>query len=100
MGVLEAMAFGLAVITTPVGGIADVVKNEENGLLVNPGDAGEIAEGLRTLLADRDRVRKLGDAAAQSVSRYEPAKLARDWKMIYSDVLKLRTPCAASSVEN
>jgi len=99
MGVLEAMAFGLAVITTPVGGIADVVTNEQTGLLVNPGDAGEIAQGLRTLLADRDRVRKLGDAAAQSVSRYEPAKLAREWKMIYSDVLKPRAPCADSPAE-
>jgi len=99
MGVLEAMAFGLAVITTPVGGIADVVKNEQNGLLVNPGDAGEIAKSLQRLLADRDRVRKLGDAAAQSVSRYEPAKLAREWKMTYSDVLKPRASCADSPLE-
>lgn len=38
MALLEAMSWGLAVITTPVGGIPEIVTQDQNALLVNPGD--------------------------------------------------------------
>lgn len=52
IAVLEAMAAGLAVVTTPVGGIPEVVKDGYNGFLITPGDVGTLAERLIFLASD------------------------------------------------
>lgn len=52
MAVLDAWAYGLPVITTPVGGIPDVAKDGENLLLFNPGDIGKLAEQLELMITD------------------------------------------------
>ena len=46
------LAFGLAVVATPVGSVTDIVIEEETGLLVPPGDASTLGEAIRRLLAD------------------------------------------------
>lgn len=59
MAVLDAWAYGLPVITTPVGGIPDVAKDGENMLLFNPGDINMLSECLERLITDdalRDRI--------------------------------------------
>jgi len=48
----EAMAIGVPVVTTRLGGIEELVTHEENGLLVTPGDKDSLADALRKLLAD------------------------------------------------
>lgn len=52
MAVLDAWAYGLPVITTPVGGIPDVVINEKNGLLFSPGDINHLASNLERMITD------------------------------------------------
>lgn len=54
MAVLDAWAYGIPVITTPVGGIPDIVINGENGLLFNPGDVNTLAEQLNMLIENKD----------------------------------------------
>ena len=49
---LEAMAFGLPVVTTPVYGIAEQVRNEVNGLFYQPGDVAGLAGSLTRLATD------------------------------------------------
>jgi glycogen(starch) synthase len=58
----EAMAHGRPVIASAVGGLLDLVRHEETGLLVPPGDAGALRAALERLLADADLRRRLGDA--------------------------------------
>ena len=65
---LEGMSFGLPAIASAAGGAREVVTDGETGWLVEPGDAGAVAEALRTLSADRDRLAGMGRAARR---RYE-----------------------------
>jgi GT2 family glycosyltransferase len=51
---LEAMAFGLPVVTTPVFGIFEQVRNEVNGLFYNPGDVSKLAKNLARLAIDSE----------------------------------------------
>lgn len=67
--ILEAMASGLAVVSTPVSGIPEVVRDGETGLLVPPGDADALAGAIRRLIEDADLRRRLGDAGRALVTR-------------------------------
>jgi len=53
--VLEAMAMALPVITTPVGGIPDVVEDGRNGLVIAPGSSAEIARAIRYMANHHDK---------------------------------------------
>lgn len=64
---LEAMACEKPVIATPVGGILDVVRDCENGILVPVQDAGALANSISQLLNDTSLGRKLGAAARQTI---------------------------------
>lgn len=50
IGILEAMSYQCAIISTPVGGIPEVVIPYKNGLLITPGNTIEISEAIRTLI--------------------------------------------------
>jgi glycosyltransferase involved in cell wall biosynthesis len=66
--VLEAMARGVPVVATAVGGIPDLVRHEETGLLVPPRDPVALATSIRRLMQDGALRRKLiagGYAVAQ-----------------------------------
>lgn len=52
MAVLDAWAYGLPVITTPVGGIPDIAKDGENMLLFNPGNIDILAKNMKILITD------------------------------------------------
>ena len=64
---LEAMARGVAVVTTPIGGIPEVVEDGVSGRLVPPRDPETLAGVLRTLRADPDQRRRLGTAGRDHV---------------------------------
>ena len=83
MGVLEAMSFGLPIATTPVGGIPDVLKHEENALLFNPGDIDAMAEALRRLLLDSDLRQRLADKALQDSIEFQPSRIGEQWVRLY-----------------
>ena len=87
MGILEAMAFGLAVIATPVGGIGDIMFHGVNGLLVSPGDDSELTDALLELLGDRSLCRRLGGQARKDVSSFKAERICGQWINVYQDVL-------------
>lgn len=61
-GVMQAMACGLAVVSTPVGAICEAVVADVTGLLVQPRNAVALADALSSLMGDADLRRKMGDA--------------------------------------
>jgi glycosyltransferase involved in cell wall biosynthesis len=76
--VVEALAVGSPVIATAVGGVPEVVRHGENGLLVPPGDPEALAAAIRRFFADDGLRRRLAEAASGSVAGYtEQAVFAR-----------------------
>lgn len=72
---LEAQASGCAVVATNVGGIPDIVKDGESGVLVPPDDADASARAIRLLLSDPWLRAKLSIAAQRGMEKY-------DWQVI------------------
>lgn len=69
--VVEALAVGTPVIATRTGGVAEIVRDEENGLLVEPGDPAAFAAAVRRYLDDGGLRERLCAAAAPSVARFD-----------------------------
>jgi glycosyltransferase involved in cell wall biosynthesis len=65
--VLEGMALGRPVIATKVGGLREIVRDGENGYLVDTEDAEAIAQKLKILIGDKDLRDKFGKAAKETV---------------------------------
>jgi glycosyltransferase involved in cell wall biosynthesis len=70
--VVEALAAGTPVLATAAGGVAEVVRDGENGLLVAPGDVAGLAEAIRRFDRDDELRERLRAAAAPSVAEYAP----------------------------
>ena len=70
--VVEALAVGTPVLATATGGVAEVVRDGENGLLVPSGDAAALADAVRRFFADEALRERLRAAAAPSVAEYAP----------------------------
>jgi glycosyltransferase involved in cell wall biosynthesis len=71
---VEALAVGTPVLATSVGGIPEIVADEENGLLVPAGDADALAGAIRRFFADGDLRVRLTAAAAPSAERFAPER--------------------------
>lgn len=67
LGMVEAMSLGLPAVASNVGGIPDIVKHGENGLLVPPGDPDALAQAIQTLFSDRDEYGRLSRNARETV---------------------------------
>jgi glycosyltransferase involved in cell wall biosynthesis len=65
--ILEAMAAGLPVVSTAVGGVPEIVDASRTGMLVAPGDASALADALATMLAHPAASRHMGEAGRARV---------------------------------
>ena len=85
LSVLEAMAAGLPVVASAVGGVPEIVADGATGLLVPPDDAAALAAALEQLLADAALRRRLGAAGRERVRvRFDLAELQRAHLELYA----------------
>ncbi|MBS4082681.1 MAG: glycosyltransferase family 4 protein [Rhizobiales bacterium] len=66
---MQAMATGLPVVTTPVGAIPELVVHNESGFIVQPENPASLAEGIAAVLSDPALAKRLGDAGRVIVER-------------------------------
>jgi len=84
MGILEAMSFGLPVVSTPVGGIPELVEHGRSGLLVQPGDVPALGDAICDLLSDVNRLAAFGQHAKNIVdNRFELGRIAARFGHLY-----------------
>jgi glycosyltransferase involved in cell wall biosynthesis len=67
--IMEAMATGLPVISTDIGGIPEMVVQNETGFLVRPGDAGALAGAIEKVIDDRLLAQRFGEAGYERAQR-------------------------------
>jgi glycosyltransferase involved in cell wall biosynthesis len=85
---LEAMAAGVPVIATKVGGTPELVEDGATGLLVPPRDAAALGQAMTLLLDHPEMARRIGDAGRGDVtSRFSIDKMVRDTQSLYVKLL-------------
>lgn len=87
MGVLDAWAYGLPVITTPVGGIPDIAKDGKNCLLFNPGDVDKLAMQMNKMMSSEE-LRKLVASESNELAKgiFSVEKVTERLGNIYQDL--------------
>lgn len=87
LSVLEAMSYGLPVVTTPVGGIPDAVTDGREGFLVAPGDVSMLALRLRELLEAPARAAQMGSLGRSKIQeRFSTAAVVERWLTLYAEL--------------
>jgi sugar transferase (PEP-CTERM/EpsH1 system associated) len=83
--ILEAMAAGLPVIVTDVGGSSELVNDGINGCLVPPEDSDKLAQAMYELtLAPRDQLKTMGTASrTRAVDQFSLAKMLKNYESVY-----------------
>src|SRR6266853_3104251 len=89
--VLEAMAAGLPIVASGVGGILELIDDHRTGLLVPPCDPHALARGICRLMADQPLGARLGAAASQEVrGRYSYERMTAAFEAVYLSELTRR----------
>ncbi len=84
--ILEAMASGLPIVTTRVRGLPEIVKDGENGFLVEPQNPGQIAERVLLILSDDALRERMAKNNWQQAKQYSWQNVAKSLEEIYSRV--------------
>lgn len=84
---LESLASGTPVVAFAVGGLLDQLEHKRNGYLARPYDVGDLANGIRWVLADEERLHRLRDAARnRAESMFDLRDVARRYGELYKEI--------------
>ncbi len=88
MTILEAMASKVPVIATRTGGIPDIIKDNETGLLVDSGDVDALRARIESLVDDHDKRRRLAAAAFEFVTmNHSFERMCDAYGQVYREVM-------------
>lgn len=87
ISILEAMSYGKPVISTPIGGIPEIVEDGVNGLLVKPGDLPALKSAIDRFLADPSLLQSMGNASLRRVEPFYPEAVDASLTALYTSLL-------------
>jgi glycosyltransferase involved in cell wall biosynthesis len=91
LALLDAMAMGTPVVATAVGGIGEILVNEQNGLLIPPADAPALARAVLRLLTDDELRKRCGDAARELMGReYTIDRMCGEYSELFQRLARRR----------
>ena len=85
---VEAMAAGLPIVASRVGGIPDLVKDGQNGLLVPPEDASALEKAICGLLADKKKRKRMGKPGKKICRQYSAEAMVEQIDDLYAELLE------------
>ncbi len=88
MAILEGMSAGMAVVSTPVGGIPEIVRDGYNGFLVQPGDIAHLSEKLEILARDPGLCQVMGKRSREIVEKLDVNPYVDRLLVLYNSLLK------------
>ena len=86
ISVLEAMASGLCVVSTNVGGMPYLVDHEQDGLLVPPGNPTAMADAIRRILTEPGLAGRLSEQARKKAERFDWSRIMPQWESLLSSL--------------
>ena len=86
--VLEAMAFGCPVVASNVGGIPEIIRSGQNGILFESQNVDQLVSSVQSLLDNPDLAERLGSAARLSVDDYRPETMAASLAELYEQTIR------------
>jgi glycosyltransferase involved in cell wall biosynthesis len=87
ISILEAMSYGKAIIATDVGGVSEIVRENENGILIEPGNLPQIRQAINRMLDHKDLVKTFGEFSELQVQKYLPDEVLKKLEEIYKSLL-------------
>lgn len=90
LALLEAMAAGLPIVATDVGGVGEVVQHGAAARLVPSGDEAALRAALASLLASPEEAARLGERAREGAERYSAARAANAYLALYTAALAIQ----------
>jgi glycosyltransferase involved in cell wall biosynthesis len=88
MAILEAMAAGVPVVASRIGGIPDLIHHDETGLLFDPNDGSDIRRQVERIATDAELRIRLGlNAKAEALRRFHPKVVAQAHIETYREIL-------------
>lgn len=99
MSVLEAMSYSLPVITTDVGGIPEVICDNENGILIKPGNIEQLKISIKNIVIDEQLRSRIGKKAYETIDeKFNINNLINSLDKMYMQIKNVNTRlCLASS---
>ncbi len=85
ISVIEAMALGLPIVSTNVGGLPYLIENGKDGVLVEPGSADVFVEAIEKILSTSQHGQKLAENARLKASTFDWSILRKDWEKTIND---------------
>lgn len=84
---IEAMAMGVPVVSTPVTGIPEIVRHEETGLIVSESSPKELAEAIKSLIHDRESALHMAESGRELIeSRFNLRTNVRELRELFEEV--------------
>lgn len=90
ISIIEAMANGMAIIATDVGGVRDFIDDGKNGVIVNSNSPDELAAAIKWLLGDEKKVSELSKNAIIKSKNYDMKVCVDKHISLYKNILKIR----------
>jgi len=84
ISILEAMATGLPIIATAVGGIPNIVSNLENGILIQKGDINALVGAIIKIATDEKLRLRMAEASVNKAKLYDICNMVNEYKELYS----------------
>ena len=85
---LEAMACGIPIVASKIGGVPDAVKEGENGLLVPPLNKNALSDAIIYLLENEDIREKFGENGRENIKDYSWERIAERTEKVYENLIK------------